>query len=101
MINIEKLRKDLEVIIRDEPKYETYDATVDQVLRFLADEGMGFADEDAELPKENPNEDGESLYNAKYTMFGDICEDAQQDMLGASFKKFIPLKDLNGEVIKD
>ncbi|KKN62181.1 hypothetical protein LCGC14_0514600 [marine sediment metagenome] len=90
MINIKKIKKDLEVIIRDEPKYETYDATVDQILKYLSGEGMGFADKEAELPSTTDEE-----FDRWCRMdTADKINWKANKLLKSNFKKFIPLKDL-------
>ena len=80
MINIEKFREDLEDIIGGESNYETYMETVEQVIKYLAGEGMGFA-EDGGLPEVEENHPFIRL-------------DEQANVFNAGFKKFIPLKDL-------
>lgn len=52
-------------------------------------ESLGYVqlDEDQSLPKINSEEPLDSKYNYKYWAYGDICKEAQQDMLEDNFAK--------------
>ncbi len=60
------------------------ESAVNEILQFLTDEGLGFADKDAGLPPARYPDTETDAY----------CWEAQLDMEQAGFKKFIPLKDL-------
>lgn len=62
-----------------------------QIVGILASQNMGWGVE-GELPKEREGEPEDSDYNYKYFDFGDICNDAQQDMIKSGYRLHIPVK---------
>ena len=100
-MSIEKLRKrlaELFRIARQEGALRKYADDVDdaeEALRACADEGLGWQKK-LELPRRNPDLPRDSDWNYKYWAFGDVCRDAQQDMLEVGFTGFKPLEGKDG-----
>ena len=65
----------------------------DQILKI---KGLLIEDEDQGLPKLRNDEMWDTEWNSKYCMFGDVCEDAQEDMLKSGFKRVIKQEDVDG-----
>lgn len=68
---------------------DAYDKYFTPPIDLAPNEMLAVVEKESELPGIKPDEPRDSEYNYKYFAFGDVCKDAQQDILDDKWRKVL------------